>query len=60
MYNLPVDVSKMIVNFFTGFPVKLSAEPLMGSTFAGWSDGESSPTRVILPECVSEVTAIFK
>ena len=60
VHNLPVDVSKMTVNFFTGFPVTLSAEPLMGSTFAGWSDGESSPTRVILPECVSEVTAIFK
>ena len=60
VHNLPVDVSKMTVNFFTGFPVMLSAEPLMGSTFAGWSDGESSPTRVILPECVSEVTAIFK
>ena len=60
VHNLPVDVSKMTVNFFTGIPVMLSAEPLMGSTFAGWSDGESSPTRVILPECVSEVTAIFK
>ena len=60
VHNLPVDVSKMTVNFFTGFPVTLSAEPLMGSTFAGWSDGESNPTRVILPECVSEVTAIFK
>ena len=60
VHNLPVDEPKMIVNFFTGFPVTLSAEPLMGSTFAGWSDGESSPTRVILPECVSEVTAIFK
>jgi hypothetical protein len=50
----------MTVNFFTGFPVLLSAEPLAGSVFVGWGDGETNPTRVILPESVSEVTALFK
>ena len=60
VHNLPVDEPEMTVNFFTGFPVVLSAEPLMGSTFVGWSDGETNPTRVILPESVSEVSALFK
>ncbi len=60
VHNLPVDEKKMTVNFFTGFPVLLSAEPLAGSVFVGWGDGETNPTRVILPESVSEVTALFK
>ena len=60
VHNLPVDEPEMTVNFFTGVPVVLSAEPLMGSTFVGWSDGETNTTRVILPESVSEVSALFK
>ena len=60
VHNLPVDEKKMTVNFFTGFPVLLSVEPLAGSIFVGWGDGETNPTRVILPESVSEVTALFK
>ena len=60
VHGLPIDEPEMTVDFFTGFPVTLSAEPLAGSTFVGWSDGETSPTRVILPENLSGVTALFK
>lgn len=60
VHDLPVDTPKVGVNFFTGFPVMLYAEPLPGSVFVGWSDGELEPMRIIKPESVSSVTAQFR
>ena len=60
VHNLPVDEPEMTVDFFTGFPVTLLAEPYSGSTFVGWSDGETAPLRIIQPQYVSELTAVFK
>jgi hypothetical protein len=48
------------VDFFEGFPVTLYEEAETGSTFVGWSDGETSPQRIIQPEYASTVTALFK
>jgi hypothetical protein len=58
--NLPIDEEKMTVNFFEDYPVTLLAEPYSGSTFVGWSDGETAPLRIIQPQYASEITAIFK
>ena len=60
VHNLPIDEAKMTVNFFEDFPVTLYAEPLSGSTFVGWSDGETAPLRIIQPQYVNEVEALFK
>ena len=60
VHNLPVESSKLTVDFFNGFPVTLYAEAETGSTFVGWSDGETSPQRIIQPEYASTVTALFK
>jgi len=60
VHNLPVESSKLTVDFFEGFPVTLYAEAETGSTFVGWSDGETSPQRIIQPEYASTVTALFK
>ena len=60
VHNLPVESSKLTVDFFEGFPVTLYAEAETGSTFVGWSDGETSPKRIIQPEYASMVTALFK
>ena len=58
--NLPIDEEKMTVNFFEDYPVTLLAEPYSGSTFVGWSDGETAPLRIIQPQYAGEITAIFK
>ena len=58
--SLPIDEEKMTVNFFEDSPVTLYAEPHSGSTFVGWSDGETAPLRMIQPQYVSELTAVFK
>ena len=60
VHDLPVDEVEMSVNFFEDSPVTLYAEPHSGSTFVGWSDGEMAPLRMIQPQYVSELTAIFK
>jgi hypothetical protein len=60
VHNLPVNESKLTVDFFEGFPVTLYAESLSGGNFAGWSDGETSPLRTIQPGRIGEVTALFK
>ena len=58
--SLPIDEEKMTVNFFEDYPVTLLAEPYSGSTFVGWSDGETAPLRIIQPQYAGEITAIFK
>lgn len=59
VHGLPLDRNSLTVEFFTDVEVTLSAQDMTG-TFVGWSDGEKSPTRVISPGLVSELTAIFK
>lgn len=58
--GLPLDAPSLTVDFFEGFPVTLTAQPVDGGIFAGWDDGEKEPTRTINPEEVSALTAIFK
>lgn len=46
--------------FFSGLPMLLEAVPANGAVFAGWSDGESSPTRFVTVEDGVTFTANFK
>lgn len=60
VHGLPIDRNSVKVNFFNGLNVTITAQPLGGSTFVGWSDGETSPTRVIVPEKGLALKAVFK
>ena len=60
VHGLPLDSDSMTVEFFEGFPVTLTAQPVDGGVFAGWSDGVQDTTRTVKPGEVSSVTAIFK
>ncbi|MCQ2060864.1 MAG: CotH kinase family protein [Fibrobacter sp.] len=59
VHNLSLDNSSMTIKFFKGMPVTLTAKA-NGGMFMGWSDGEMSETRTILPEDVESLTAIFE
>jgi hypothetical protein len=59
VHGLKLDASPMTVNFFEGFPVEVSAVPLAGAVWAGWSDGVMEQTRVVTPGEISNLTANF-
>ena len=59
VHDLPIDRSSVTVSFFKGTPVTLTAKS-NGGTFSGWSDGNRDETRVIDPEKVSSLKAVFK
>jgi hypothetical protein len=58
VHNLPLDRSSVTIPFFKGTPVTLTAKS-NGGTFSGWSDGVKAETRVIDPETVKSLKAIF-
>lgn len=60
VHGLKLDSPSMKVSFFEGFPVTLTAQPVDGGIFTGWSDGETAQTRTVLPGEVSSLTANFK
>ena len=60
VHGLKLDVPTLRVHFFENFPVTVSAEPLAGGVFTGWSDGVKEPTRTILPGETEALTANFK
>lgn len=60
VHNLPVKNPSVQVPFFTGFPVVLEAVPGPGGVFEMWSDGDTSPIKVIMPEAFPELQAIFR
>jgi len=60
VHNLAFEESSLTVDFFEGFPVTLYAEPKEGSVFVGWSDGETSPLRIIHPKEADVLEAVFK
>ena len=60
VHGLRLDSPSMKVSFFEGFPVTLTALPVDGGIFTGWSDGETAQTRTVLPGEVSSLTANFK
>lgn len=60
VHGLLLDRPQMVVNFFEGFPVEISAVPAAGSVFVQWSDGLTDPTRVVTPGTVDKVEAVFK
>ena len=60
VHRLPLKTSPVTIGFFEGLPVELSAQTIGGSIFTGWSDGELSPNRVISPEMIDSLTALFK
>lgn len=59
VHDLPIDRSSVTVSFFKGTPVTLTAKS-NGGTFSGWNDGNKDETRVIDPEKVSSLKAVFK
>ena len=58
--NLPIQALPFTAFFFEGTPITISAKPQIGSSWAGWSDGDTNITRTILPEKANNITAIFK
>lgn len=60
VHGLAVDRYPMNVNFFSDTPVVVSAVPGPGNVWVGWDDGENSQIRVINPEEVRSITAVFK
>ena len=60
IHGLKLDSPSLKVRFFEGLPVTLSAEPLSGGVFMGWSDGVKESVRTILPEEKDSLTAFFK
>lgn len=60
VHGLSLDANPLTVGFFKGLPVEVSAIPSSGGMFMQWSDGETSATRVIIPEKVSELRAVFR
>ena len=60
VHGLVLDVASLVVPFFEGTPVLLSAEPTAGGVWAGWSDGVMEQTRYVSPGEVETLTAVFK
>jgi len=60
VHHLPLPVSSIALPFFTGFAVMLEAVPNPGGVFVGWSDGDTSPIKVIMPEAFPKLQAIFR
>lgn len=60
VHGLPLDSPALTVQFFEGFPVRLTAQPVDGGVFAGWEDGVADATRTIVPGEVDAVKALFK
>ncbi len=58
--KFPVNESHITVDFFEDIPVTISAQPLTGSTWSHWSDGDTSTTKSIWPGKIKEIHAIFK
>lgn len=48
------------ISLFAEIPVTIRAEDGPGCTFAGWSDGEISATRIIVPQNGNSHVAIFR
>ena len=60
VHGLPLDSPALTVQFFEGFPVRLTAQPVDGGVFVGWEDGIADATRTIVPGEVDAVKALFK
>jgi hypothetical protein len=50
----------MVVDFFDGFPVTVTAVANAGSIWSGWSDGVMEMTRTVVPGEIESLTAVFK
>jgi hypothetical protein len=46
--------------FFKGNAMLLSAAPVKGCSFAGWSDGKMDNPRLVSPKDGAEYIALFK
>lgn len=60
VHGLPLDEKNMTIEFFAGQKIVLTAQPVNGGVFMGWNDGDISPMRVISPENVDSLMALFK
>lgn len=60
VHGLPIDRFPISVNFFKGLPVVVSAVPDAGKIWAGWDDGVLDQIRVVNPEEIPSLTAVFK
>lgn len=60
VHGLPLDSNPLMVGFFKGFPVEVTAVPVNGGIFVQWNDGETAPTRVIVPGEIESLSAVFK
>ncbi len=57
--GIPVRGEK-VVQLFSEIPVPLSAENGAGCTFQNWSDGETSATRIVVPQAGAKYRAQFR
>lgn len=60
VHDLPLDRSPLVVDFFEGLNVVVSAMPDPGYVWMGWSDGVQEPVRIVVPGEMSGVTAVFR
>lgn len=60
VHDLPLDRSSMTISFFKDYPVVVSAQPVAGGVFAGWSDGSLEAVRIVVPGEIAELKALFK
>ena len=59
VHGLKLDKTPMKVDFFKNFPVTITAESA-GGVWVGWNDGVMERTRVIDPDSIDALTAVFK
>lgn len=60
VHGLSIDKYPTKIPFFESVPVTISAVPDAGFMWTGWSDGVQEPIRVINPQEISSLTAIFQ
>lgn len=60
VHGLSLNKNSVTIPFFKDHPVIITAKPKAGSSWSGWSDGETQISRKIHPQKEKNITAIFK
>ncbi len=60
VHGLVVNQNPVLVNFFKGIPVIVSAVPSSGKVWMGWADGGLDQVRIVNPGEIQGLTAVFK
>ena len=60
MEGRPAPTPAYAGKFFAGIGMVITAVPVSGSVFTGWSDGETANPRFVVNEDGASYTAVFK